>query len=178
MTKVYNLYFNYLDTDLLAFYFLKGEIQVKLFSLKAVVFKKLFIFSNYPFVTAALWEAVDDVFCDVSFDSRLRRISCKRSLTRKLFKKNCIRFRESRLQLFWSPVVFFYTRTPSFKKVDRNFSFKRLIDNGSYINRKLFLENFEECTFMHIYLNIYLNALGLIIIGRKFGIPGTCTNHT
>ena len=58
MTKVYNLYFNFLDTDLLALYFLKGEIQVKLY----VIFKKLFIFSNYPFVTAALWEAVDAVF--------------------------------------------------------------------------------------------------------------------
>ena len=62
MTKVYNLYFDYLDTDLLAIHFLKGEFQVKLYALKAVVFKKLFIFSNYPFVTAALWEAVDNVF--------------------------------------------------------------------------------------------------------------------
>ena len=153
MTQVCNLYFNYLDTDLLALYFLKREFPVKLFSLKAVVFKKLFIFSNYPFVTAALWEAVADVFCDVSFDSRLRRISCKRSLTRKLFKKIYIRFREKQVATILVSSVFFYTRPRSFKKVDRNFSFKRLIDNGSYINRKLFLENFEECTYLSKYLS-------------------------
>ena len=111
MTKVYNLYFNFLDTDLLALYFLKGEIQVKLFSHKAVVFKKLFIFSNYPFVTAALWEAVDDVVSVVSFDSRLRRISCKRSLTRKLFKKICIRFREKQVATILVSSVFFLHQT-------------------------------------------------------------------
>ena len=153
MTKVYNLYFDYLDTDLLALHFLKGEFQVKLYVLKAVLFKELFIFSIYPFVTAALREAVDAVFLWCQFWQSTASHLMQKIFNSKTLQKNCIRFREKQVATILVSSVFFYTRTRSFKKVDRNFSFKRLFDNGSYINRKLFLENFEECTYLSKYLS-------------------------